>query len=966
MKDIKGYSILGKEELKELKSVGYILEHDKTKAKVVVIENDDSNKVFTIGFRTPPKDDTGVPHIIEHSVLCGSKRFPVKDPFVELAKGSLNTFLNAMTYPDKTVYPIASVNSKDFRNLMHVYLDAVFYPNIYTRNQILKQEGWHYELNSIDEDITYNGVVYNEMKGVYSSPESKLSRVIQSNLLKDTTYGYESGGDPLHVPELTQDMFIEFHKKYYHPSNSYIYLYGDLDMEAELTFIDEKYLSMYNYLEVDSTIEKQEPFQEPKYVEDYYSLADSEELEDNTYLSYNAVIGDSLDRKLYLAFQIIDYALIDVPGAPIKEALINAGIGTDIFSSYDNGILQPIYSIIAKNANKEDQQKFIKVVEDTLNNIVSNGFSKRSLKAAINNFEFKYKEANFGRFPKGLMYGLQIFDSWLYDPEKPFIHIRANDTFEFLKNNIETGYFEKLIKDYLLDNNHKAYVMVMPKKGLNDQEDEAVALKLKEYKESLSKEELEKLIEDNKALKLYQETPSTKEELAMIPMIELSDIDKEARKLNNQIYDLGKIKVIGHDIFTNGISYVNLLFKLDELDEELLPYASLLADIFAYVDTKNFTYGELSNEINIETGGVSFTTSIINNDKIAYPAFAVKTKALTKNIDKAFDILGEILFTSKIDDKKRLKEIIAEIKSQEKMSIQSSGHQAAANRALAYVSKAANMKELTDGITFYRFLELLDKDFDAQYDSLVANLKTALATMLCVDNCIVSYTGEGDAKSVLESPLKKISEKLSTRDAFKKADIKPLGKLNEGYKMASQVQYVACASNFIDNGFKYNGSLKVLNIIFSYDYLWVNVRVKGGAYGCMCSFTRFGESFFTSYRDPNLMKTYDIYKNAYKYVEEFNVDDRDMLKYIIGAIAKMDSPLEPSAEGAFSFASYLMGITNEDLQSDRDQVLATTNESINALAPLIKSITDTGTICALGNETTVDNNKENFNNIEAL
>ena len=474
------YELIQQKELKDLKSEGYLLRHKKSGARVLLMENDDENKVFTIGFRTPPEDSTGLPHILEHSVLCGSKNFPVKDPFVELVKGSLNTFLNAMTYPDKTVYPVASCNEKDFQNLMHVYMDAVFYPNIYEHDEIFRQEGWSYNLESKEDALTYNGVVYNEMKGAFSSPEGVLDRVILNSLFPDTSYANESGGDPEVIPKLTYEQFLEFHSRYYHPSNSYIYLYGDMDMEEKLEWLDREYLSKFDTLQIDSAIREQAPFDAVKEIEMEYSIASDESEEDNTYLSYNKVIGTSLDRELYLAFQVLDYALLSAPGAPLKKALVDAGIGKDIMGSYDNGIYQPIFSIIAKNANLEQKEEFLSIVERTLSEIVKKGMDTKALEAGINYHEFRYREADFGNYPKGLMYGLQIFDSWLYDDEKPFIHVEAIETFEFLKENIENGYFEKLIQKYLLDNTHGAIVVVKPEKGRTARMDRELEEKLQE------------------------------------------------------------------------------------------------------------------------------------------------------------------------------------------------------------------------------------------------------------------------------------------------------------------------------------------------------------------------------------------------------------------------------------------------------------------------------------------------------
>ena len=504
---LQAYELQKEENLPGIQAKGYLLRHKKSGARVLLVENDDENKVFSIGFRTPPSDSTGVPHIMEHSVLCGSKNFPAKDPFVELVKGSLNTFLNAMTYPDKTVYPVASCNDKDFQNLMHVYMDAVLHPNIYQHEEIFRQEGWSYKLDSLDDKLEYNGVVYNEMKGAFSSPEGVLDRVVLNTLFPDTSYANESGGDPEVIPELTYEQFLDFHQKYYHPSNSYIYLYGDMDMEEKLKWLDLEYLSDYEEIQVDSKIKYQDPFTEVVEKEIAYSIASDESESENTYLSYNKVIGTSLDRELYLAFQILDYALLSAPGAPLKKALTDAGIGKDIMGSYDNGIYQPIFSVIAKNAEKSQKDIFVETVEDVLRTLVTDGIDKKALEAGINYYEFRYREADFGNYPKGLMYGLQMMDSWLYDDEKPFIHIEALDTFEFLKKQVQTDYYEQLIQRYLLDNTHGAIVVVKPERGRTARMEKELEEALQAYKMSLSKEEQERLVERTKALEAYQSEP---------------------------------------------------------------------------------------------------------------------------------------------------------------------------------------------------------------------------------------------------------------------------------------------------------------------------------------------------------------------------------------------------------------------------------------------------------------------------
>ncbi|WP_418375909.1 insulinase family protein, partial [Agathobacter sp.] len=554
--DLKQYEVLDEHNIPDVASMGYVLRHKKSGARIAVLSNNDENKVFYIGFRTTPDDETGVPHIIEHTTLCGSEKFPVKDPFIELAKGSLNTFLNAMTYPDKTMYPIGSCNDQDFKNLMDVYMDAVFNPNITKYKEIFKQEGWHFELESKDAPITINGVVYNEMKGAYSSADEVLSNQIYRSLFPDNTYSKDSGGNPVHIPELTYEKYLDFYHKYYHPSNSYIYLYGDMDIVERLKWLDEEYLSKYDYMEVDSQIKPQKAFDKVKYVESEYSIASDDPEENKTYLSYNRVVADSLDQMLYQAFDVLDYALVSAPGAPVKKALIEAGIGEDVYGSYDAGILQPVFSIVAKNANISDAEKFNEIITDTLKEIVKNGINKEALLAGININEFKFREADFGQFPKGLLFGLNCMDSWLFDDMKPFIHLECLDTFAKLRDKINTGYFEELIQKYLLDNTHGSEVVVKPARNKNAQEEQKLADKLKAYKDSLSDEEIQKLIDDTISLRKYQEEPSLDEDLRKLPMLKRSDLKREALGFSNIKENLSDVTLVRHEIESNGIDYI--------------------------------------------------------------------------------------------------------------------------------------------------------------------------------------------------------------------------------------------------------------------------------------------------------------------------------------------------------------------------------------------------------------------------
>lgn len=972
MKDLQAYEVQKEEDLKGIKAKGYLLRHRKSGARVVYIENDDNNKVFSIGFRTPPSDSTGVPHIMEHSVLCGSRNFPAKDPFVELVKGSLNTFLNAMTYSDKTVYPVASCNDQDFQNLMHVYMDAVFYPNIYEHEEIFRQEGWSYQLDSAEDKLKYNGVVYNEMKGAFSSPEGVLDRVILNTLFPDTSYANESGGDPEVIPELTYEQFLDFHRKYYHPSNSYIYLYGDMDIEEKLHWLDQEYLGKYDREPVDSRIRFQEPFAEMQEKVIPYSIASEESEEDNTYLSYNKVVGTSLDKELYLAFQILDYALLSAPGAPLKKALTDAGIGKDIMGSYDNGIYQPIFSVIAKNANEEQKEEFIQVIEDVLRASVKNGIDTKAIEAGINYYEFRYREADFGNYPKGLMYGLQMMDSWLYDEEKPFIHIEALDTFKFLKKQIGTGYYEELIQKYLLDNPHGAIVIVTPEKGRTARMEAELEEKLQKYKESLTAEEVEAFVQKTQALEAYQSEPESEENLEKIPVLKREDISREIEPIINEEMTLAGVPVIFHEIETNGIGYVDVLFDMSLVEEQDLPYVGILQSVLGIIDTKRYDYGTLFNEINVNTGGISTSLELYNDvtnirEKAFKATFEIKGKALYGKLPVAFDMMREILMESKLNDGKRIREILAMLKSRLLMKFQSSGHVTAVLRAQSYASPAAKLKDMTNGIAFYETVSYIEEHFEEEKEKLSEKLIDLSKKLFCGDNMMLSYTAAREGLEGLEEMVEKLKNSLHTRTAEEdKRCVIHCEKKNEGFKTASKVQYVAKAGNFIDLGVAYTGALQILKVIMSYDYLWQNIRVKGGAYGCMSNFNRIGEGYFVSYRDPNLKRTLDVYDGVVDYLKNFTVSERDMTKYIIGTMSGIDQPMTPASKGERSMNLYMNKVSAEMIREERNQILDAEQDDIRALYKVAEAVLQADQMCVIGGEDKIEEEKELFKTLTSF
>ena len=967
--DLAEYEILDEHRVEDVQSDGFILRHKKSGARIAILSNNDDNKVFYIGFRTPPEDETGVPHIIEHTTLCGSKKFPVKDPFIELAKGSLNTFLNAMTYPDKTVYPVASCNDQDFKNLMDVYMDAVFNPNITKYEEIFKQEGWHYELTGKDDELKINGVVYNEMKGAYSSPDEVLSSQIYRSLFPDNTYSKDSGGNPEYIPKLTYEAYLDFYHKYYHPSNSYIYLYGDMDVVERLEWLDKEYLSLYDYKKVNSEINKQPAFDEIKNVEAQYSITMDDSQENKTYLSYNRVVGDTLDEMLYQAFDVLDYALVSSPGAPVKQALIDAGIGDDVYGSYDAGILQPVFSFVAKNANASQADEFESIIENTLKEVVKTGINKEALLAGINSSEFKFREADFGQFPKGLLFGLNCLDSWLFDDMKPFIHLECLGTFAKLRKAVDTDYFEKLIQEYLLDNTHGSSVTVKPKRGLGNEREEALAKELSDYKASLSDEEIKKLIEDTEHLKKYQEEPSSDEDLRKLPMLTRADMKKNAMPFSNIEDELSDVKVVRHDIESNGIDYISFLFDAGDFAQSELGYLGFFTNALGLVSTEKYSYTDLANATNIYTGGISTGTAshpdIKDRNNFVFK-FEVKLKVLEKNLDKALELMEQMLLTSDFTDTKRLGELVAQIKARLQANLSSSGHLVAAMRSMSSFSRYALYQDELKGIAFYRSICHIEKELSESPKSVSDKLAAIAKKLFARNRMLISFTGNNEAYGNAKPSLEKVIAGFDKMSAIGNQAEVHFNTAKEAFIDASQIQYVAKTGDFICEGYEYTGALRLLRIILSYDYLWINVRVKGGAYGCMNTFLRSGESYFVSYRDPNLSDTLDVYDRIPEYIKSFSPDERDMTKYIIGTFSALDTPMNPEAKGSRSLSAYLEGITYEQIQKERNEILNAQPEDIRRLADLVEAVLKKDSICVIGNENMIKESAGLFENVEKL
>ena len=967
LKKLKAYTFGTHTQIPELKADGITLEHKKTGARVFLLLCDDTNKVFSIGFRTPPRDDTGVAHIVEHSVLCGSRKYPCKDPFVELAKGSLNTFLNAITFPDKTIYPIASVNTKDFENLMDVYLDAVLHPNIYTEPKIFMQEGWHYEL--ADDKLSINGVVYNEMKGAYSDPADALDVATNSLMYEGHIYGYESGGDPKAIPTLTYENFIDFHRTYYHPSNSYIYLYGDLDAAKYLEYIDTEYLSDFDKIDVESQIPEAKCWEGMRESTCTYALAENENDENATTLSWNKLVGGIDDPIKYTAFMILEDILINVPGALVQEALIKAGIGTEISGGYSHGLRTPYFSITAKMTDESRKEEFLEIIRSVLQKAVDEGIEKDMLYAAINSMEFKSREANYGTTPKGLVYGIDGYDSWLYDMD-PCMHIRFEEAFDTLKKGVADGYFESLIKDYLLDGNSEGVIVLKPEKGLTLKKQKELDENLESLRATLSEDELRKISDNGKALREYQTEPVTKEDLLKIPLLKREDIGKEPMEVVWDEKSIAEKKTIHSNIFTSDIIYIKIFFGMGGLSDAELSRAALLKDVLGYIDTEKYSYAQLSTKVHLVSGGIGYNVDCLadldSTDRASFYALSLNIKVLPSHMHEVFELVDEMLYRSKLSDTGRLTEILSEVKTSLKDRLISSGHLISANRSLSHISSDAKFGELTSGIAYYRYLDSISKSGDMTV--LARELEELATKLFTYENMLVGVICDDAGYATFEENIKPWLGRLPHGADMLEAVASPsdVTMVKEAFGTSSQVNYVARGGNYKAHGFKYTGHLKILRVMLSYEYLWSNIRVTGGAYGCMTAFQRNGDTHFVSYRDPNFDRTRKVYEGILDFVSECDYDEREMTKYIIGAIRDLDKPLTPLLKGLQGIGAYISHVDMKDVRREREEILSATHEDIQALAPLIKAVLSDGQECAICSEKSMSEEALDFTNKEPL
>ncbi len=946
-----GFTLLETRAVTEAAAQAMLFVHKKSGARLLFLASEDDNKVFSISFRTPPADDTGIAHILEHSVLCGSRKYPLKEPFVELVKGSLNTFLNAMTFPDKTMYPVASRNDQDFRNLMDVYLDAVFFPNIYQNHQILQQEGWHYELTAPDEPLVYKGVVFNEMKGVFSSPDAVMEQAVMSALFPQTPYRFESGGDPAAIPQLDQAMFEAFHKTYYHPSNSYIYLYGNLAIEETLAYLDEAYLSLFDAIEIDSAICLQPTLARTAEHTALYPVAPGESLAEKTMLSMNIVVGEATDAETYLAFQALNYLLLQTPAAPLKNALIDAGIGKEVSGSLVKSLRQPVFSIEVTGSEAERKELFIKTVYKTLQKLTREGLDKSLVEATLNLLEFKLREADFGAYPKGLMYGIQCMDSWLYDDD-PLLHLQYEQTLAGIrKKALSENFFEQLIEQRLMDNTHRAVITLLPDAEVLPKREDALAKKLDEIKSSWTKAEIDRVIAQTAALLEAQAAPDSEAALAAIPLLERSDIKPTVDVLPCHVETDEGVHWVTHPMFTNQIAYVSCYFDGQAVSEADLPYSFLLTDLLGKLATKRRSFQELANELDRSTGGVSFDLQAVSakDSNADYTLrFSVSGRALLAKQEALFDLIGEIITETRFDDLKRLKDVLLEEKTSWDNQLFALGQKVVVSRLLSYFSPVSRLNE-KGVLEYYRFLARISKLDDAGWKTLGEKLADVASRIFCRRGLFISLCSDEAALPGVRTAAQALLAKLpEAAPQYYTYQLPGATLCNEAILTAGQVQYVAAGGNFKAAGYAYTGAWRVLDTIMRYDYLWSRIRVQGGAYGAYMQVDRNGNLVVGSYRDPNVQETLDTFRGIPDFLRAFAPSPRELTKFVIGTMSQLDRPLTPVMKADRAMSHLLRGIATDDLQQEREAVLRVTAEDIRALADPVEAVLKSGYRCALG------------------
>ncbi|MBG9983677.1 insulinase family protein [Aerococcaceae bacterium DSM 111022] len=961
------FTLIETQELTDIHSTGYLYKHNATGAQVLHLDNTDENKAFAIAFKTPPYSDNGITHILEHSVLNGSEKYPSKEPFVELIKSSLNTFLNAMTYSDKTVYPVASTNDKDYLNLMSVYLDAVFKPNLIKDPQILAQEGWHYHLENKEDDLIYKGVVYNEMKGALGSPDRALYQAISEQLYGNSIYSHESGGDPVSIPELTQEEFVEYHEKYYHPSNSLTVVYGDIDQEVVFNQI-ASYFNNYDALEetTDFTFDLTVP--ENKDFQGTYSITDGDNPENKSYLGLGWHIGLADDNLDIIGMQVLNAVLFGNNDAPLKKALIEAEIGGDISAGVDEFGWPVAYVIEIQDANEEKLDTFKKVVKETLAELVKEGIDLELIIAALNRQKFALREAAISESnPRGVAYALTAFSTWLYD-FSPFSNLSFNNYLDELTDKAQKGYFEKLIQEKLLNNKFNTSVTLIAEPGKNDRIEKERHAKLQEYKASLSDDELDQIIEETKALIVRQETPDKTEDLDKIPTLSREDLSRDIETVPFETTELFEgTKLFYSDQFTSEIDYVTFYFDLSDFEAEEFSQISLVSHLIGNLDTNNYSLSELRKAVNTYTGGIYASNVVFTSqDGEAKPYLYIRGKALYENSDKLLSLMTESFKEIVINDKSKVMSIAQSLKAELEDQINYGAHVLSSNYALSQFSPTHALKDRTDGIGYFYYIkEVLNQLQDGKEATVFEALNNTLKMLFNKARINVLYVGDGERVNLIKEKVNQLFADFELDSNLAKVTYQANPKESTAFITSQDVNYVAAATESELMADK-KGSDSVLATILRYDYLWNTIRVKGGAYGSSFQHSRHGQVAMASYRDPNIVESLETYYQAGEYLNQLSLTEEEILKYIIGTLSPIVRPASAIDKGIQAFGRYQAGVTDDERLRIKHEILDTTEDELKDRAKFFANFKEIATQVVIGNKTQIDNLADKFDTIKEL
>lgn len=956
-----GFEQITEQQVPELKLLARLYRHVKTGAQLMSLITDDENKVFGITFRTPPTDSTGVAHILEHSVLCGSRKYPVKEPFVELLKGSLKTFLNAFTYPDKTCYPVASQNPQDFYNLIDVYLDAVFHPRI--TPLIFQQEGWHLELEKPDDGMFFKGVVYNEMKGAYSSPDSVLYEFSQQSLFPDNTYGLDSGGDPEKIIDLTFEQFQEFHRKYYHPSNARIYFYGDDDPAARLRMVNE-YLRDFERLEIDSTIALQRCFDQPKQIEKPFSVSRNAADDGETskgMVTVNWLLPETSDAELNLAFHVLEYILLGMPGSPLRKALMDSGMGEAIAGSGLEGELRQMFlSTGLKGIAVDHADQIESLVLRTLADLTANGIDPATIEAALNTIEFRLRENNTGSFPRGLLLMLRSLTTWLYDAD-PMTMLRFEPPLEAIKAKLASGsrYFEKLIEQHLLNNTHRTRLLLKPDPELEERMASAERERIEKIRATMGPRQIQSVIENTRALRTMQETPDPPEALQTIPSLKIDDLSRANSLIPLEEVRNGENMVLYHDLFCNGIVYLDVGFDLRALPQKYLSYLPLFTRALVELGTETEDYVRFNQRISRKTGGIhpEFFTATARNGGDSAVWFFLRGKAMLSQSRDLLDILRDMLLRVKLDNRERFRQMVLEDKARQEQKLVPSGHQVVNLRLRSHFSKADWVAEQLNGLSYLMAVRQLARLVEEDWDQVLTALLEIKQMLIRRSAMLVNVTTERDGWNVFAPLLTEfIGDLPEAAGKLRPADWTPEhSPLFEGLVIPAQVNYVGKGCNVYAAGHQFNGSFLVVSRYIRNSWLWERIRVQGGAYGAFCLFDRLSGSLtFISYRDPNLLKTLQCFDQTIDFLKDLDLGEDELAKAIIGTIGDIDAYLLPDAKGYTSLLRYLTGDSDARRQRMRDQVLATNMSDFKAFAEMLEDFKKNGLVKVLGSQSAIE------------